>query len=788
MSILHVNTGDRMADQEKKDQDGRGGEPKYTPEEMEKYFSDPLYRRLRSRLRARMSRRATIIAACAAVLLLLCGFYVRYLLAGLPSLARIENPRSELASRVLSADGEVLGQFFIKNRTHLALAEIPRNAIDALIATEDKDFYHHWGVDLVRFMKAMVKNAFAFRLKEGASTITQQLARNLYLGHNDRNIFDTITRKIREFLTSVELERTFTKDEILEFYMNVVYFGHGSYGLASAADVYFGKTPADLTLGETATLIALLKGPGYYDPAGRHPERVLQRRNTVIAQMLKYGYISPEEAKEATAEKLQVRTADEGGEDGIAPHFVEYIRRLMARKAEKYGFDLYRDGLTIYTTLDSRMQRDADRAVAEHLGDYQKLFDRQWSWAKQREANNRVIEEAITASPAYRMALTLDERDNVRRQFLRNRAWQDSVRRVAATIETGFVALDVKTGGILAMVGGADSSSSRYGLNRVTQIRRQVGSAFKPFVYTVAIDNGYSPVTKVMNQPVTIMMPDGKRWTPSNFDGSFGPDTTIREAIKHSINLAAVRTMQRIAPVDQVIAYARRMGITSPLPSVESLALGVGDISPLEMASAFGVFADKGVHVDPYAIARIEDKDGNVIEESSTTRREVFSDATAFIMTSMLEGVVNGGTGSRVRDYFQLPAAGKTGTTTDFADAWFVGYTPQISAAVWVGFDDPSVHFTTWDGQGGRAAAPIWGKFMRYVYDDPKIALPLEYFEPPPGVTADSICVESKKLATPYCPEKTLEYFTDRTRPGPCDLHATPDWKQQQKRTGKVSF
>ena len=773
-----------MANQEKNEQDGRGGEPRYTPEEMEKYFSDPLYRRLRSRLRARMSRRATIIAASAGVLLILCGFYVRYLLAGLPSLARIENPRSELASRVLSADGEVIGQFYIKNRTHLALAEIPRSAIDALIATEDKNFYNHWGVDLVRFMKAMVKNAVALRLKEGASTITQQLARNLYLGHNDRDVFDTITRKIREFFTSVELERTFTKDEILEFYMNVVYFGHGSYGLASASDVYFGKPPADLTLGETATLIALLKGPGYYDPAGKHPERVLQRRNTVITQMLKYGYISPEQAREATAEKLQVRIGDEGGDAGIAPHFVEYIRRLMTRKAEKYGFDLYRDGVAIYTTLDSRMQRDANRAVAEHLAEYQPLFDKQWSWAKQREANNHVIDAANTANPAYRMALTLDERDNVRRQLLRDRAWQDSVRRVAATIQTGFVALDAKTGGILAMVGGADFRTFRYGLNRVTQIQRQVGSAFKPFVYTVAIDNGYAPTYELLNQPVTIMMPDGKRWTPSNFDGSFGGKSTIREAIKHSINLVAVRAILEIAPVDQVIAYARRMGITSPLPAVSSLALGVGDVSPLEMASAFSVFADKGVHVDPFAIVRIEDKDGNVLEENSTTRREVFSDATAFIMTSMLEGVVNGGTGSRVRDYFQLPAAGKTGTTTDFADAWFVGYTPQISAAVWVGFDDPSVHFTTWDGQGGRAAAPIWGRFMRYVYDDPAIALPLEYFEPPPDVTADSICVESKKLATPYCPAKTLEYFTEKTRPGPCDLHATADWKKEQRGTG----
>jgi penicillin-binding protein 1A len=777
-----------MPDEGKREEGSGKRPPRYTPEEMERYFNDPLYRRLKSRLQARFTRRVQIIAGSLLLVFILCCVYFGYLVSGLPSLSRIENPRAELATKVISSDGEVLGEFFVKNRTHLAYSEIPPTVVSALIATEDKDFYSHWGVDLIRFVKAMIKNVFALRLKEGASTITQQLARNLYLGRNDRNIFDTVTRKFREFLTSIQLERTFTKEEILEFYLNVVYFGRGSYGIASAAELYFGKTPADLTLAETATLIAMLKGPGYYDPTGKHPERVLLRRNTVIAQMLKYNYVTADLAKEATEEKLEVRSADEAGITGIAPHFVEYIRRQMAKKAEHEGFDLYRDGLSVYTTLDSRMQKYADRAVEEHLAEYQKLFNKQWNWSKQREAAARIIDEAIESSPQFRMAITGAERNRVRRDILRNKAFEDSVRHVASSIETGFIALDVKTGGILSMVGGANFRTFRYGLNHTTQIFRQVGSAFKPFVYTVAIDNGYSPVTELMNQPVTIMMPDGKRWTPSNFDGSFGPDTTIREAIKHSINLVAVRAILKIAPVEQVIAYAKRMGIYSPLPPVASLALGVGDISPVEMASAFGVFADKGVLVEPYSIIRIEDKDGNVLEQNAPARHEVFSDATAFIMTSMLEGVVNGGTGSRVRDYFQLPAAGKTGTTTDFADAWFVGFTPQISAAVWVGFDEPSVHFTTWDGQGGRAAAPIWGRFMRYVYDDPSIAMPLEYFERPADVYADSICTVTKKLATPYCPEKVVEYFTDKTRPGTCDIHTSADWRKLQQGPGKVSY
>ena len=347
-----------------------------------------------------------------------------------------------------------------------------------------------------------------------------------------------------------------------------------------------------------------------------------------------------------------------------------------------------------------------------------------------------------------------------------DRPWLDSMMKVAQQIEVGFVALDPTSGGILAMVGGANFKEFKYGLNHVTQIRRQVGSAFKPFVYTVAIDNGYAPTFELLNQPVTILMPDGKRWTPSNSDMSFGGKSTIREAIRMSINLVAVRAIESIAPVNRVIDYAKRMGITSPLPPYASLALGAGEVSPLEMAGAFGVFANRGVYVEPTSIVRIEDKDGNVLEENFPMQREVLSEETAFLMTNMLEGVVNGGTGNHVRDFYSLPAAGKTGTTSEFADAWFVGFTPQISASVWVGFDNKSVRFKTWDGQGGRAAAPIWGRFMKYVYEDPAIAMPLQYFEKPAGILQETICTETKKLATQYCPTTMTEYFTTKTLPG----------------------
>lgn len=770
-----------MADDDKIFTDGK--EPESAPQPPSE---EPPVRKPRRWIAWNSSRTQRYIILCM-VLGVLFVTYSAYLLSGLPSLEKIENPKPELATKVYSVDGEILDQFYIKNRSHVSLQEIPKTVVDALIATEDKDFYSHWGVDAVRFLKAMVKNVISLRLREGASTITQQLSRNLYLGHEDRNLFDTITRKIREFITAVQLERNFTKDEILEFYLNVVYFGRGAYGIASASQLYFGKQPAELSLTEAATLVALLKGPAVYDPS-THPDRAITRRNLVLSQMFKYDFITEAQYEEAKNEPVQLKAGDLDGNAGIAPHFVEYVRQQLLAKAEKYGFDIYRDGITVTTSLDSRMQRYANRAVAEHLAEYQKLFDGMWDWSKHTDVLGKVIDQAIVTSSEYRSASTAHARDSIYTSLKANRAWVDSMERTAKQIEVGFVVVDPKTGEIRAMVGGSNFKNFKYGLNHVTQIRRQPGSAFKPFVYTVAIDNGYAPSYELLNLPVVIMGPDGTRWTPSNADGEVGGKVTIREAVKRSINLVAVRAVELIAPVSQVIEYARRMGISSTLLPYESLALGACEVSPLEMTSAFGVFANHGVRAEPMSILKIEDKDGNVIEENAPLQREVLSEETAFIMTTLLEGVVNGGTGGHVRDYFQLPAAGKTGTTTEFADAWFIGYTPQLVAGVWVGFDNKTVHFTTWDGQGGRAAAPIWGRFMKYVYDDPTIAMPLEYFEKPPKVFADTICVETKKLATPYCPEKMVEYFTEKTLPVKCDKHTTSRWKEGEEGTGTISY
>jgi penicillin-binding protein 1A len=763
----------------------------YSPEEMDRYFNDPEFRQQRMRVvTPNPSRRRLRLALLIGLpLLLLSIAYAVYLFNGLPSLEKIENPKPELATRVFSSDGEILDQFFIKNRSQVTLKEIPRTTVEALLATEDKDFYSHWGVDAVRFAKAMIKNVLSlFQRREGASTITQQLSRSLYLGHEDNNIFETVTRKLREFVTAIQIERTFTKDEILEAYLNVVYFGRGAWGIASASQQFFGKPVNELSLTESALLVGIVKGPAYYDPT-KHPERALSRRNIVLSQMEKYGYLTPTLADLARREPIQLRLADEFSRTGIASHFVEYIRQQLTDKAEKYGFDVYRDGIAVYTTLDSRMQRHANRAVEEHLAIYQKLFDKEWNWGKEREALGFVLDQAVRTSPEFRKASTPKDRDSISAALRNNQEWVDSMLQVAKQIEVGFVVLDPKSGGILALVGGANFKNFKYGINHITQIRRQVGSAFKPFVYTVAIDNGYAPTFELLNQPVTIMMPDGKSWRPSNSDLTFGGKSTIREAIKMSINLVAVRAVeQQVAPINQVIDYAKRMGITSPLPPYTSLALGAGDVEPLEMAAAFGVFPNHGVYVEPNAILRIEDKDGNVLEENLPAQREVISEETAFIMTSMLEGVVNGGTGSHVRDFFQLPAAGKTGTTSEFADAWFVGFTPQLAAAVWVGFDNKIVRFKTWDGQGGRAAAPIWGRFMKYTYEDPNIGLPLEYFAKPDGVLQETICTETKKLATEYCPKTMTEYFTSKTLPGRCDKHTSSKWREGEEGLGTQSF
>ncbi len=760
----------------------------YSSEEMDRYFNDPSYRRsFLHRGKGFLKRNLRLAGALSVVVLALFIWYGYYVAGGLPSLEKLENPRPALASKVYAEDGAVLDQFAEQNRTRIALATLPQGLIDALIATEDKDFYNHWGVNLPRFMRQMVINVLTFR-QAGASTITQQLARNLYqLQGREETMYDKITRKIREFISSVQIERNFTKDEILEMYLNVAFFGRNAYGIESAAQRYFNRPAAELTPPEYTLLVGMLQGPNYFDPI-RNLDRSLRRRNIVLNQMLKDNKINEQQAEQIKADSLAFRSLDADYRVGIAPHFVEWVRQQLQQKAETYGFNIERDGLRIYTSLDSRMQRNANRSVDEHLTVFQENFDKYWDWSKHTDILEGNVEKMIRDLDVYKKAKTPSIRDSIVAALKTNVAFSDSVKKAARTIEVGMVAVDPHNGHIKAMVGGRSFRVFRYGLNHVTQIHRQAGSAFKPFVYTVAIDNGTPVCDELPNQPVTVEMADGTRWTPQNFEGGFGGMVTLREALKRSINLIAVHLIMRMPP-NQVVEYAHRMGIKSAIPPYYSIALGSCEVSPLELTSAYGVFANDGVLVDPIGILRIEDRDGNVIEENVPERKEVLSKETSYLMTSLLEGGVNeeGGTGWVIRRYFTQPAAGKTGTTNDYGDAWFVGFTPHLAAGIWVGFDDNRIKFGSADGQGGRAAAPIFGRFMQYTYEDNEIGLGFDYFHQPDGIMTDSICVTTKKKALEFCPEKTTEIFNAKYPIGLCEVHTSPHWREE-KSQNKITW
>ncbi len=642
-------------------------------------------------------------------LLVAVSLYVVEIISGLPSLEELENPRADLSTRIFTADGQPLDMFYVHNRSYIRFDSIPRAFVDALIATEDQKFYDHWGVNLERIVKAVVKNVMSMNLaKEGASTITQQLARNLYLSQEV-----TVSRKLREQFTAVQIERTYTKNEIIEMYANAVYFGHGAYGIQVAAEIYFGKRPIDLSVDECAYLVGVLKAPENYD-ADQHYDRAVERRNTVLDLMSQVGYLSGRAYD--TLSKKQIVFVKKKREVGIASHFVEAVRLSLAKDPKLQGYNLYRDGLVIYTTLDSRMQKYANEAVREHLEEFQRLFGRTWSWRRKEGLLKSIVTRAVRESDRYRAALNEDERARVMQEMTSDPAFIDSVKREATQIECGFVAIEPKTGFVRAMVGGNDITSGR-GLNHVTQIRRQPGSAFKPFVYASALEGGMNPGSGISAAPVVYRMPGGGVWRPKGGGGYM----TLRSALKYSVNTVAARLILEKTSPAKVIQLAKEMGIKSPIPELPSIALGSSEVTPLELTGAYGTFPNEGIYVEPTFIQKIEDRYGHVIYQAKPAMHEVLQPKIAAQMVSMMRGVVDGGTATTIRRWFNYPAAGKTGTTQDFADAWFVGYTPELVAGVWIGFDDHRIKFTGWYGQGGKAAAPVWGRFMAKVYKDDRL-------------------------------------------------------------------
>jgi penicillin-binding protein 1A len=680
----------------------------------------------------------------------------------LPSLEQLENPPQEYATRILDRNGRPIENFFVKRRLYVPYDSIPAAFFQALIATEDREFYNHWGIHLWRIVKATVKNVLALRAKEGASTITQQLARNLYFNQEP-----TIARKLREAITAVQIEHTYTKNEILEMYANTVNFGRGAYGIYVAAQEYFGKHPRQLTPAECAYLVALLKAPATYD-AQTNYERALRRRNLVLALMEEAGFLTPQQRAQYAREPIVLASESLTSErrGGLAPHFVEMLRKKLARDPRLQDYDLYRDGLTIETTLDARIQRYANEAVREQLEQFQREFDRSWSWNAHKDLLAAILQKAAQSHPAYLAAESPEERQRVERRLLSSQHFVDSVKRAVTTVQCGLVVLDPKTGAILAMVGSSPlaferGAGSRYSLNHCTEIRRQPGSAFKPFVYAAALADGTLDETTIIDAtPFTYTFADGRTWSPRGSSHAGAVD--VATAIKFSINTVAARVITQYTTPERVVALARKMGITTPMDPFPALALGVEEVYPIDLVSAYGTFLNSGIAVPPVAIRAVRDRMGREIYRGKlpASVTDALSPQVCRTMIRLLQGVVDGGTGSTVRQFYRYDAAGKTGTTNDYADAWFVGMTPELVAGVWLGFDDHRIKFTGAYGMGGKAAAPIWGRLMAKIYADPSLGFTKRTFP-----DRDSTIV-------PIPPEQARQVIEeDRYAPPPVQLH-----------------
>ena len=681
-------------------------------------------------------------------------FLILFLSKNLPSIEQLENYDPDLVTRIYSSDGKVLNELFVQKRVFIELDKIPEHMQYAVVSSEDRRFFEHWGLSMRSIARAVMINTLSLSYRQGFSTLTQQLARNLY---KSVGFEDSILRKVKEMITAIQIERTYTKDEILEMYLNTVHFGHGTYGVEAATKRFFGKESRYLTIDESAILVGLLPAPASYSPI-HHPDRAIRRRNTVLRLMRDQGYISRGEFEENRARTLE--TVLEVPKRGSAPYFTEYVRRILEKEDTALGINIYRDGLKIYTTLDSRLQSIAEDAVLNTVRDDQERLNK-------RLYKNREEFENL----AY---LTIYEEDSIKMMLSgEGKLYKDL--RDKLLVQCAFVALDPNTGGILAMIGGRPDYHDQY--NRAVQARRQPGSVFKPFVYTTALDNGYSVTEQLLNQPVVLNIQnmDGTwvKWKPQNYDGSTGGLTTFREGLRKSMNLISVRMVQQdIAPAEQVKQTAKRMGINTDIRAVDAIALGTSEVFPIEMVSAYSALSNQGVYSKPFGITRIEDRYGNIIKEYYPDRKEVLSEETAYLMTSLMQTVMDRGTGgsARWKYKFNRPAAGKTGTTQGWSDAWFVGFTPQIAAGCWFGVDDFKVPLGP--GQdGSRAALPAWAKFMKTAHDT--LELPIQKFEKPSGIQDKEICTVTKKLPLPACPVEQ-EIFKKGTEPTQkCKVHRT---------------
>ncbi len=647
---------------------------------------------------------------------------VQWLGRDLPSPAELTAIKPAVKTIVYDTNGRIFHEFFKENRSPIALKDVPRHLINATISTEDRSFYHHWGVDMWGIGRAAVNNVLRRRTAEGGSTITQQLARNLFLTHER-----TLTRKLKEVSLAIAIERNYSKDQILELYFNQIYFGEGAYGVESASKTFYGKSAKELTLAESALLAGVPANPALYSPR-RRPNAAKSRRAKVLRNMLATGAITRVEFDHAMGAPLGV-TPQRYSNDR-APYYTEMVRLYLD---EHYGSNaVYEGGMRVYTTIDMDLQLIAERALEKQLVALEselKIKDTFSSFTQPAEADR------ATSRTSY--------------------------------LQGSFVAIDPRNGYLRAMVGGRDWNHSNF--NRATQALRQPGSAFKPFVYTAAIDNGFRPTDIIVDEPVSFPAGDGSLYQPMNYDRQFRGPVTLRYALQQSINIPAIKLLRKVG-TSLVSSYARRMGIRSPLGQNLSLALGSSEVNLLELTSAYGVLANRGIRNDPIFILRVEDSNGNVLEKNVPRSTEVLTEETAGVMTSMLQSAMDHGTGAGARARgFTAPAAGKTGTMDEYMDAWFVGYTPNLVAGVWVGYDTKK---QIGPGMtGSHAALPAWTDFMIAATR----GRPVEEFPVPAGTVTRPVCAETGMLATESCTIITSETFNEGTEPTElCATHPGP--------------
>ncbi|MBQ3820399.1 MAG: transglycosylase domain-containing protein [Bacteroidales bacterium] len=702
------------------------------------------------------------------VLLLFVGLFAK-----LPSFEELEHPDNKLATQVLAEDGEVLTTFHIENRTYASYDELSPNLVHAAVATEDVRFYKHSGIDMKGLARVVVKTLLLHDSSQGGgSTITQQLAKTLYPRGEKTGKLELVLTKFKEWITAVRLERDYTKDEIIAMYLNSIFFGSGAYGVKSAAETFFAKSPADLSIEESAMLVGMVNKPTRYNPV-LNPDNALKRRNFVLGQMAKAGYIekSERDSLQALPIVLDYHVLDHNS--GHAPYFRDMLRRDMNaskprradyqfeedysadslrwatdaiygwlkknKKPDGSSYNLDKDGLRIYTTINYKMQVFAEEAVEEHLGGYlQSAFNRELRGKRNKPfANdidqatvNRLMAQARKWSDRWRTQKKAGRSEQeILAQFdkpqkMRVFAWNkkgyidttmtpnDSIRYYKSFLRCGFVAMEAGTGNVKAFVGGPNYRYFKY--DNVSQAKRQVGSTIKPFLYTLAMQEGMTPCDRVVCTPQTFVNWDGSTWTPRSTDKKeiIGQTVTLKWGLANSSNNISAFLMKQFGP-QAMAQMMHRMGIHSHVDEVYALCVGPADIALYEMVAAYNTFPSRGVYASPLYVTRIEDNQGNIITEHTGSKREAISASSAYLMANLMQGVVNGGTGSRLRYAYNLQGeiAGKTGTTNDCSDGWFIGYTPKITAGAWIGGEDRQIHFNSLDGS--RMALPIWGIWMK---------------------------------------------------------------------------